>query len=90
MGLTIEELRIFEGAITVNDIYCNVRDITITKDDNEYILSFKSLFKVNDKLIDAKSIEKHYDEVPEGEAWSLCYTLLKEILTADGLNFTDA
>jgi len=90
MGLTIEEMSIFEGAITVNGVYCNVRDITVTKLEEGYRLNFHTFFTVNDKRIDGKMIGKVYDEVPDEEVWSLCYSVLKEILTADGLNFTDA
>lgn len=90
MGLTIEEMSIFEGAITVNNVYCNIRDITITKIEKGYRLSFDVFFNVNDKRIDGKMINKVYDEVPDEEAWSLSYSLLKEILTGDGLVFSDA
>jgi hypothetical protein len=30
-----------------------------------------------------------YDEVPEEEIWDLSYSLLKEILSEDGLEFED-
>lgn len=90
MGLTIEQMNIFDGAITLDDVYCNIRDINMTKIDAGYRVSFQVMFIVNNKHIDGKMIEKVYDEVPEEEAWDMCYSLLKEILTADGLNFTDA
>tara|TARA_R100000951_G_scaffold3962_1_gene5018 strand:- start:279 stop:551 length:273 start_codon:yes stop_codon:yes gene_type:complete len=90
MGIEIQSMSILDGAVNVENVYTNIRDITITKKDGGYKLSFSVFFKLNNKIIDAKSIEKIYDEVPDEEAWGLSYSLLKEILTGDGLEFTDA
>ena len=89
MGIQIEEMTILDGAVTVENVYTHIRDICITKKDGGYKLSFSVFFKLNNKTIDAKSIEKMYDEVPEEEIWDLSYSLLKEILTGDDLEFED-
>ena len=90
MGLIIERMDIFQGAITINDVYAKIRDIQVTKEDGKYKLSFSVFFTLSDKIIDNTIISKIYDEVPADEAWGLSYSLLKEILTADGLGFTDS
>ena len=90
MGLIIERMDIFQGAVTINDVYAKIRDIQVTKEDGKYKLSFSVFFTLSDKIIDNKIISKIYDEVPDEEAWSLSYSLLKELLTGDGLELTDA
>ena len=90
MGLIIERMDIFQGAVTINDVYAKIRDIQVTKEDGKYKLSFSVFFTLSDKIIDNTIISKLYDEVPDEEAWGLSYSLLKEILTGDGLEFTDA
>jgi hypothetical protein len=89
MGIEIQEMSILDGAVTVEHVYCHIRDICITKKDGGYKVSFSAFFKLNNKTIDGKSIEKMYDEVPEEEIWDLSYSLLKEILSEDGLEFED-
>jgi threonyl-tRNA synthetase len=89
MGIEIQEMSILDGAVTVEHVYTHIRDICITKKDGGYKLIFSVFFKLNNKTIDAKSIEKMYDEVPEEEIWDLSYSLLKEILSEDGLEFED-
>jgi len=90
MGLIIERMDIFQGAVTINDVYAKIRDIQVTKEDGKYKLSFSVFFTLSDKIIDNTIISKLYDEVPADEVWGLSYSLLKEILTGDGLDFTDA
>ena len=90
MGLIIREMDIFQGAVTLNDVYAKIRDIQVTKEDGKYKLSFSVFFTLSDKIIDNTIISKLYDEVPADEVWGLSYSLLKEILTGDGLEFTDA
>ena len=90
MGVIIERMNIFQGAITINDVYAKIRDIQVTKEDGKYKLSFSVFFTLSDKIIDNTIISKLYDEVPADEVWGLSYSLLKEILTGDGLEFTDA
>ena len=89
MGIEIDQMTILDGAVTVEAVYTHIRDICITKKDGGYKLQFSVFFKLNDKTIDGKSIEKMYDEVPDEEIWNLSYSLLKEILTEDGLEFED-
>jgi len=90
MGLIIEQMDIFQGAVTINDVYAKIRDIQVTKEDNKYKLTFSVFFTLSDKIIDNTIISKLYDEVPADEVWVLSYSLLKEILTGDGLELTDA
>jgi len=90
MGLIIQSMSIFQGAVTINDVYAKIRDIQVTKEDGKYKLSFSVFFTLSDKIIDNTIISKLYDEVPADEVWGLSYSLLKEILTGDGLEFTDA
>jgi hypothetical protein len=42
MGIEIQEMSILDGAVTVEHVYCHIRDICITKKDGGYKVSFSA------------------------------------------------
>lgn len=90
MGLTVNEFKILNGAVTLDTVYANVRDMTTSKnDDNIYTFSFITFYKLNNETIHAEHILTNSETVEALDSWSFAYKVLKEKLTEKGYIFTD-
>lgn len=89
MGIKITELKLYDGAITVGDLYANIRDMRITKNDNKYEVGFICRCYKGSTLIRAMHVGKTCDTNIVKDAWVDCYNILKEYLTEKGITFVD-
>lgn len=93
MGLDIPSLPVMHGLATITDLYGNVRDIRINKDDSKY--RFECMFHIYKdvdgtlKNVQTLFINKEYDTDFLTNTWKDCYNLVKEELDAIGITYTD-
>lgn len=90
MGLNVNEFKILNGAVTLDTVYVNVKDmITSKNDDNMYTFNFMTFYKLNNETVYVENISTNHETVEALDPWSFAYNLLKEKLTERGYTFTD-
>ena len=103
MGVTITNYNIFDGAVTLQNVYINIRDIMTTKDieigfDNEsnqdiqktlYKLQFNINYIFNGKTINTNFISIQSETPYTENIWELAYIELKSHLDSENLTYSD-
>lgn len=91
MGLNVNDFKILNGAVTLDTVYVNVRDMITSKndDDNIYTFNFMTFYKLNNEIVYIENISTNHDNVEALDPWSFAYKVLKEKLTERGYIFTD-
>lgn len=103
MGITIESYPMYNGAVTLQNVYVNVRDIRTTKEveidfntetnkntsTNIYKLEFIVKYTFNENTINTNFILKQSETPYTGNLWDLAYTELKTILNAENFIHID-
>ena len=103
MGVTIESYPVYNGAITLQNVYVNVRELRTTKEvdggfnietnentsTNIYKLEFIVNYSFNDNTINTNFISKQSETPYTGNLWELAYTELKANLDAENLTHSD-
>lgn len=96
MGLNITSLVILGGLVTIENLYGHARDIRVTKDEegkfaiecNFFI--YKNTESLEQVRVMTIPIQKSYDNDFLTKTWTDTYTLVKEVLDARGIEYTDA
>ena len=96
MGLGITSLTIFDGLVTITNLYGRVREITIDKnEEDKFVVRCNFyIYKTGEDghYIQIRDIfvEKIYNEDFLTKTWEDVYTMVKEYLTTLGIEYTDA
>jgi hypothetical protein len=88
MGLGIVSVTLFNGLVTINDLYANIRDIRTTKEDGKYRIEFVLHTKKETENIKVDFFHDSRLE-PYLEIWADAYDLCKARLTEQGVSWTD-
>ena len=97
MGITINEYPYLDGAITLNNVYVNLRDLKQTKEDSiiddnipvSYEINFTIKYFINNKQLHIELLSKTYTDPVVDNLWDKCYTILKEHLDSKSLTYID-
>lgn len=93
MGINATAYKIYDGKITLDNVYINVRDLSTDKETLNgtfYLFSCNCRVMIDNTTVDFIRIDSKQTEPFLENLWDKAYTLLKEKLTEKSISFTDS
>ena len=96
MGITATNYKIYNNKINLDNVYINVRDISINKEDTRdsgsstpHIFSFTGQVILDDTRVDIIRVHFKQSTPITENLWDKAYILLKEKLTEKSITFVN-